>query len=31
VAAFRNLLAEDETRVRLVELGFDPQPALEEA
>jgi molybdate-binding protein len=28
VAAFRNLLAQNETRVRLVEFGFDPQPEL---
>jgi putative molybdopterin biosynthesis protein len=31
VAAFRNLLDEGEARVRLVELGFDARPELEEA
>jgi putative molybdopterin biosynthesis protein len=31
VVAFQNLLAEDATRLRLVELGFDPRPDLEES
>ena len=31
VAAFRGLLAEDETSRRLVELGFDPRPEREES
>jgi putative molybdopterin biosynthesis protein len=31
VAAFRNLLAEEAIRQRLIELGFDPRPAPENA